>query len=268
VSQRILNVSYLPLGQILVKQSKGATPAPSEHPSRPSFEDEVYLFKCALDEAPTNHRSAKNSSLARDSFYCLGSGAMEFTYYRTLTPAEQAQTRVCNTNAAHIFPPSTNQNLDPEQDADPKTQYSATVWAIIHNFSGISVLDELNGPSIHCLSNILTLELNLHKPFDNLDLWFEAVHDTVHTYDIRSPYPLGPHLVPHTRVIFTTNTNLSLPDPRYLKLHAAVCRIAHLSGAAEYVESYDRSTDSSLVLAHDGSSADILSFALQRVQVF
>ena len=59
MSQRILNARHLTIAQILVKQSKGATPAPSEHPSRPSFEEEVYLFKCALDEAPINHRSAK-----------------------------------------------------------------------------------------------------------------------------------------------------------------------------------------------------------------
>ena len=92
--------------------------------------------------------------------------------------------------------------------------------------------------------------------------------NTVNTYDICSPIPLVPHLIPHTRVTFAMNTNLSLPDRRYLKLHAAVCRIAHLSGAAEYVESYSRDTESTMVLAHDGTSADILSFALQRVQVF
>jgi len=59
VSQRILNARYLTIAQILVKQSKGATPGPSEHPSRPSFEEELYLFKWALDEAPINHWSAK-----------------------------------------------------------------------------------------------------------------------------------------------------------------------------------------------------------------
>ncbi|KIM43724.1 hypothetical protein M413DRAFT_68654, partial [Hebeloma cylindrosporum] len=252
-----------------VKQSKGATPAPSDHPSRPSFEEEVYRLRCIIDEAPTDHRTAKRACLARDHFRCLGSGKMEFSYYRTLTPAQQAQVHsFVNTNAAHIFPPSTNQDLDREQDQDPKTQYSATVWALVHNFSGISVLEELNASSIHDPSNILTLGLDVHKLFDDLQLWFEAVPNNVDTYDICSPFPLVPHLIPHTRVTFSTNTERPLPDPRYLKLHAAVCRIAHLSGAAEYIESFDRDTESTTVLARDGSSADLLSFALQRVQVF
>ncbi|KIM37202.1 hypothetical protein M413DRAFT_31135 [Hebeloma cylindrosporum] len=252
------------------KQSKSTTPAPSERSSRPSFEEEVYWSRCTLDEAPTDHRTAKRECLVRDNFHCLGTGRMELGYYRTLSAAEQIQAQgPVRTAAAHIFPPLTNQDLDlPEQEQDRKTPYSTTIQAIVHNFSGISVLDELNGSSIHKPSNILTLEVTLHSLFDDLHLWFEAVPNTLNTYDIGLAFYLGPHLVPHTSVTFSTNTERLLPDPRFLKLHAAVCRIAHLSGAAEYIESYDRDTKSTTVLARDGSSADLLSFALQGVQVF
>ncbi|KIM47183.1 hypothetical protein M413DRAFT_23432 [Hebeloma cylindrosporum] len=159
---------------LLVKQNKGSTPAPSENPSRPSLTEEASWFRCPVDESLTDHRTAKQLYLARDRFHCLGCGKMEFAYYRTLTPAEQAQVHdFVNTNASHIFPPPTNQDLD--ADRDLKTQYSAIVEAIVHNFSGISVLDKLDGSSIHRLSNILTLGLKAHKLFDDLQLWFEAV---------------------------------------------------------------------------------------------
>lgn len=61
---------------------------------------------------------------------------MELAYYRTLTPTQQAPIRgFVNTNAAHIFPPSTNRNLDPEQDDDPKVFYvrMAAVFSVIHH---------------------------------------------------------------------------------------------------------------------------------------
>jgi hypothetical protein len=64
----------------------------------------------------------------------------------------------------------------------------------------------------------------------------------------------------------TLATSTGLPDPRYLKLRTAVCRIAHLSGAMEYVEYYERDVDSRVVLVCDGSSdADILAFSLRMM---
>jgi hypothetical protein len=53
----------------------------------------------------------------------------------------------------------------------------------------------------------------------------------------------------------TTDPNLQRPSPNYLRLHAACARVAHLSGAAEYVASLYRNLDDKGVLANDGSSA-------------
>jgi len=55
------------------------------------------------------------------------------------------------------------------------------------------------------------------------------------------PNMLSLALIPQPRIItFSTTTNLELPDPKYLKLHAAVCRVAHMSGAAGYLDLCDR----------------------------
>ena len=58
---------------------------------------------------------------------------------------------------------------------------------------------------------------------------------------------------------------LPLPDPSYLRIHAACCRIAHMSGAAEYFEQIFRDLEGLDVLDEDGQSADTLSLALLRL---
>ena len=67
-------------------------------------------------------------------------------------------------------------------------------------------------------------------------------------------------------ITFTsTDPNLPLPNPEYLKLHAAVCRVAFMSGAARYLDQEDRDIDRLDVLAHDGSSANLLASRLKYV---
>jgi hypothetical protein len=53
--------------------------------------------------------------------------------------------------------------------------YSGNVWGIINSFNSIDVLAELDGNKLHSLSNGLTLRLEVHSLFDDLDLWFEEV---------------------------------------------------------------------------------------------
>jgi hypothetical protein len=58
--------------------------------------------------------------------------------------------------------------------------------------------------------------------------------------------------------------NFDLPDPRYLKMHAACCRVAHMSGASEYMDDIleDLDKGQTKVLSEDGSGGKILEFAL------
>jgi hypothetical protein len=74
------------------------------------------------------------------------------------------------------------------------------------------------------------------------------------------------HLPANPIITFTsTDTTLPLPNPEYLKLHAAVCRVAHMSGAAGYLDQEDRDVDTIGVLARDGSSANLLASRLAYV---
>lgn len=92
------------------------------------------------------------------------------------------------------------------------------------------------------------------------------VQNIPNTYRACATHPFYLADVPNRVVTFTsTDDALALPDPRYLKLHAAVCRVAHMSGAAEYLNSYDREQEERGVMAHDGTSAEYLMAKLSSV---
>jgi hypothetical protein len=50
-----------------------------------------------------------------------------------------------------------------------------------------------------------------------------------------------------------------------LALHATCCKVAHFSGAAEYIDMIYRDADEMGVLAPDGTSGDMLGFALSSL---
>ena len=95
--------------------------------------------------------------------------------------------------------------------------------------------------------------------------------EKVNTYRMRTLVPRTVslhHLPPNPVITFTsTDPNLPLPNPEYLKLHAAVCRVAHMCGAGDYLDQQDRDFDRTAVLARDGSSANLLSSRLKSVSL-
>jgi hypothetical protein len=95
--------------------------------------------------------------------------------------------------------------------------------------------------------------------------------EKVNTYRVCTSVPgilTLQHLGPNPVITFTsTHHSLPLPNPEYLKLHAAVCRVAHMCGAADYLDQQDRDFDRTAVLASDGSSANLLSSRLKFVSL-
>lgn len=65
-----------------------------------------------------------------------------------------------------------------------------------------------------------------------------------------------------THVTFSTSDPaLPLPSRDYLAIHAACARIAHMSGAAEYIQKVLRDVEEIKVLAEDGGSTRLLEEA-------
>lgn len=132
------------------------------------------------------------------------------------------------------------------------------------------------------------MQTMLHTLFDDLNLWFEHVAvssckyipsfhcpltfsqdlDNTYTVCFWSPRDRLSFLSAgqsHTITFTSTDPCLPLPNPDYLRLHAAVCRVAHMSGTAQYLDLEDRKIDELKVLACDGSSADLLTSCLAHV---
>jgi hypothetical protein len=71
--------------------------------------------------------------------------------------------------------------------------------------------------------------------------------------------------VPEKTTLTSSNpTALPVPSPELLALHAACAKVAHLSGAGEYIDKLDRDAEELDVLACDGGSSDVLIHALLR----
>jgi len=54
--------------------------------------------------------------------------------------------------------------------------------------------------------------------------------------------------------------HVPLPSPLYLKIHAAFAKVAHLSGAADFIDRVYEDLEEMDVLASDGSSSTTLEY--------
>ena len=80
----------------------------------------------------------------------------------------------------------------------------------------------------------------------------------------QSDVPSQPVAEPGDPELPTAEGHLPLPNPTYLRIHAACCKIACLSGIADYLEDSDSRLDEIRRLAWNGSDADVLYYALLR----
>ena len=112
--------------------------------------------------------------------------------------------------------------------------------------------EKLVGNGIHELENVLTLETGLRVFFEHLEIWFEAIvsglgiftprteglqGDQDNTYAIRARHKAWLRSCRDNPITLTSqHPDLPLPNPTFLAIHAACCRIADLSGAGEYIK--------------------------------
>lgn len=75
------------------------------------------------------------------------------------------------TQVSHIIPYRT---IPEESQLQLQIEKVSSFWEVIEWFSDIS-MEELNGQSINNLTNLLTLNNNAHKVFDDGDLWFDFI---------------------------------------------------------------------------------------------
>ncbi|KAH7906895.1 hypothetical protein BJ138DRAFT_1117169 [Hygrophoropsis aurantiaca] len=233
------------------RSAKGRTPTPSTHPSLPAFDDTQQAAADFLKEPPTNHATAKHKALVRDRSKCMLTGEFDLNIYFTKPHLYTEGTPLC-TEAAHIVSASSNAATSDEAER----KYAAFVWDLLKSFGSTLSFEQLNGSGLHRLENIMTLCYDKHDSFDKLRLWL----DSTVSRTPRTPYfELG-----YQKLTFTTDdpVNYPLPNPEYLRHHAAAARVAYMSGAGEYIERVLTDMEMASVLADDGSSVELLAAAL------
>ncbi|KAJ3808095.1 hypothetical protein EV368DRAFT_46300 [Lentinula lateritia] len=249
------------------KKYKGSrTSTFQSHPSRPSFDFRQQEIKPLIHQAPDNHKKAKDLALYRDGYRCVATQVFEVNYAVDGDPKDYAdiqQFGATATNCAHIIPASTYFKLSNESKKD----YAASVLAVLARFE--YNVENLNGPKIHSLFNVMTLVTVMRDYFDQLKLWFEATI-TPHRYEIKCLNPFEPVLrnLPSPFTTFATSEpQLPLPDPALLALHASCAKVAYLSGAGEHIDRVHRDLRRLDVLAEDGGSSDVLFHALYALSM-
>lgn len=269
------NQSLYDLGQmyvkhliLLFKRAKGRTPNPSQHPSRPSFDRLQGQIKQHIAQSPLDRSAAKCQALLRDNFRCMVTGHVDLPSLRLYPDLEPAPTRTYQyTECCHIFPESLG-NLE-AKDTDRKAEYVAKVWTILDRLGYATIREELSKSKIHRLENIMTLTSNVHYLLDDLELWFEAVEGKEHYYHIKAPILKGTAPDVPSEVQFIAHHDLPLPNPEWLRIHATCARIAHMSGAAEYMDTAIRRMEEIQVLSEDGTgnSVETLMYAISSAQL-
>ena len=109
--------------------------------------------------------------------------------------------------------------------------------------------------------------ISLHRYFTELQVALEPVSDATNTYNVLTFGKVAPRLgLPKTVKLFTSSaaTDAPLPNPAYLALHAAVCRLVWASARAEELTDVLADLEDVTLLAEDGSSANLINIAIYR----
>ncbi|KAI0760564.1 hypothetical protein C8Q74DRAFT_239368 [Fomes fomentarius] len=272
------------------QKSQGRTPVATSHSSRSSSLDKA--VKSIRENIEPSPHHGKAYALIRDGYCCMVTGRPDMNCYALHSDAFislYGDRYVALTQCRHIIPFSVNSfNEERDETFGFNLEGTAFFWGILKMF-GYHLQPELAGDKINRLENVMTLSVTIHSLFDNLYLWLEEVKGKENTYRTCLPdrmdvmrnglsVPPEVHFISHNIDLLHgssqgpaasdqhESSRLALPNPRYLRLHAACCRVAHLSGAAEYLNEIYRELDEIQVLAADGSSAEVLSVALWGVR--
>ncbi|KAF8873766.1 hypothetical protein BD779DRAFT_1476854 [Infundibulicybe gibba] len=202
------------------RRANGPTPESSREKSpinSPLSFDTTMQHNTQLTSYPINRHEAEQSALARDNFRCVVSGALHLD---TVHGDEELMREVL--------------------DQSLKLDYAEHAQAILKPFWYSQIFKDLAGGKIHSLKNVLTMSACLYDMFDTLELWFEAT-DESNCYKVcttKSIIFVTNH-IPRFVKFKSTSPKLELPSVDYLGLHAACSRVAHMSGAMEYLDMLD-----------------------------
>ncbi|KAF5335453.1 hypothetical protein D9611_012134 [Ephemerocybe angulata] len=185
-----------------------------------------------LTEDPVlgSHELAHRMVMRRDHRRCQLTGGPDI-HTRRAREYSEGDTMPVYVEGHHVL----HQITAPEDGDD----YSKTTWALIERLGFRSVLDELRGTGLHRLENMMAVCSVANRFFNSLNIWLSPVDDEPNAYYVE-------HNIEHyeildmdlqQKVVFSTRKpgEWPLPSSKYLEIHAACARVAHFSGAGDYI---------------------------------
>ncbi|KXN89744.1 hypothetical protein AN958_05284 [Leucoagaricus sp. SymC.cos] len=150
-------------------------------------------------------------------------------------------------------------------------EWAKSAAAIIERFGGFSPHDILGGDVLNSPANAFLSTFAPHAEFDRLSIWLESardvndlelpdVYNVNHYRDKRWLSLIGRGIKEQVRFTSaTTDDGVFIPPPHrsLLALHAACARIAHMSGAAEYLDYLYREPDSIMTMTESNAPAEL-----------
>ncbi|WEW58396.1 hypothetical protein PRK78_003864 [Emydomyces testavorans] len=215
--------------------------------------DAVEQIAALMDKSPSRNSKIqlKELCLRRDNFRCMATGVIEES-----SGIESSASDIFGpTELAHIIPFSIAQ-----WDNKQKDHKVSQIWAtLLKCFPNIALRpSDINQPS-----NLMTLFSLAHKAFGEFSLAFEPTDETdkykILTFSRNRRTALDLHLPPPNahgeRIVkFETHADVELPSRQLLQTHAALAKILHTSGMAEYIDEIMRDREEIGCLASDGST--------------
>ncbi|KAI0665941.1 hypothetical protein C8Q78DRAFT_1072710 [Trametes maxima] len=200
---------------------------------------------------------------ARDRNRCVISGRLD---PESITSGPEAMSVAGSslevTRAAHIIPFSLRDSPEAASGHLP------SIWHALESFGGTDLGALMHG-GINSLDNVITLSATVHRYFTELQVALEPIPENPHTYAVRTWGKVAPRLgLPKTVKLASASPDTPLPNPAYLALRCAVCRVLWASARAEELKDVLDDLEEVALLAADGSSANLINMAIYRSLAF
>lgn len=232
------------IGLLLPLRAAGGRTPPV---SRPSANTNAIPSSSMSPPTSCDRQAMRELVLKRENYRCIVTGRCDLDSLVGEKTIMQQGEEATVLAAAHILPFT----LIPRSDDPLSLQRSDMVWQTIAAFSGISP-NELSGDKINRAENGVSLDPAMHMVFRDLSLCFDSTSNK-----LRFPGA--------ETVSFVSRSEVPVPDPRYLALHAACAKVLHKTGMTSILEEIIDDLERTPVLLSDGSSAHLLRHALEMI---
>ncbi|KAM5545298.1 hypothetical protein V8D89_001409 [Ganoderma adspersum] len=183
-----------------------------------------------LAENPVSHYTLRKLAMHREDYRCIATRILDYACaLRLRTPNDgMYDGDVDSLDICRILPDPPNANLE---QGESTRNSCANVYGVLSRLGNTDIVNHLvtadQGP---LLENVMVLTRSLLHRFDALEMWFEPVEDAPNCYSVSSILKPPHGLTKGQQVTFhSTDPRLPLPSREFLSIHAACCRVAHLS---------------------------------------